>query len=59
MYYAYAKWETDATALGAEFVENKRRALATVRGVVVGRWDKHSKTGELKRGQVEPRRTRR
>lgn len=59
MYYAYSKWEIDATAVGAEFAENKRRTLATVRGVVIGRWDKHSKTGELKRGQVGPvRRTR-
>lgn len=59
MYYAYAKWESDASALGAEFCENKRRALATVKGVVVGRWDKHTKTGELRRGAEQPRRRRR
>lgn len=59
MYYAYAKWETDAATLGAGFCENKRRILATIRGVVVGRWDKHGKTGELRKGSEQPRRRRR
>lgn len=58
MYYTYSKWEMDASNMGAQFVENKRRALATVKGVVVGRWDKHSKTGELKTVQTAPARRR-
>lgn len=59
MYYAYTKWETDAVMLGAKLCENRRRTLATVKGVVVGRWDKHTKTGELRKTVEQPRRRRR
>ncbi len=52
MYLARKNWEREAEQMGAEILENSVRVVATIRGVVVGRWDKARRTGELRRQET-------
>jgi hypothetical protein len=48
-------WEEAADKVGAIVLENKDGMVATVRGVIVGRWSNATRSGEIKRSELPVR----